>query len=176
VIRTSRDLSAAIKADLVRPILHASRYYITREGIVYSSMAEIVRQMTPSEKKGYLVLYLSGDHRKVVCKLIHRAVLESWTRCANAGEEARHLDGNRLNNSLSNLAWGTSKENAKDRDMHGTTARGERVGNARLTEADVSRMRDLHRCQIGARKIARYLAINLATTKDVLKRRTWRHV
>ena len=38
--------------------------------------------------------------------------------------EIRHLDGNRLNSQADNLAWGPSKENAADRDAHGTTSRG----------------------------------------------------
>jgi hypothetical protein len=30
----------------------------------------------------------------------------------------RHLDGNPKNNRLENLAWGTYKENAQDRELH----------------------------------------------------------
>jgi HNH endonuclease len=32
--------------------------------------------------------------------------------------EIRHLDGNQLNNCLSNLRYGTTKENAADRKLH----------------------------------------------------------
>src|SRR5690606_26890186 len=39
--------------------------------------------------------------------------------------EVRHLDGNRMNPSASNLAWGTRQENADDRETHGRTSRGE---------------------------------------------------
>lgn len=38
--------------------------------------------------------------------------------------EVRHIDGNRLNNHYQNLAWGTRKENADDRERHGRTSRG----------------------------------------------------
>lgn len=44
--------------------------------------------------------------------------------------EIRHLDGNRLNNHYSNLAWGTRKENADDREKHGHTSRGEKHSQA----------------------------------------------
>lgn len=40
--------------------------------------------------------------------------------------EVRHLDGNKLNNHRSNLAWGTSRDNAADRERHGRTSRGDR--------------------------------------------------
>jgi hypothetical protein len=32
--------------------------------------------------------------------------------------EIRHLDGNKFNNNITNLAYGTAKENAADRKMH----------------------------------------------------------
>ena len=41
------------------------------------------------------------------------------------GHEIRHLDGNKLNPHADNLAWGTTKENAADRDAHGRTSHGE---------------------------------------------------
>ena len=38
--------------------------------------------------------------------------------------EVRHLNGNRHDNRALNLAWGTAKENAMDREQHGRTSRG----------------------------------------------------
>jgi hypothetical protein len=32
--------------------------------------------------------------------------------------QIRHLDGNEMNNRLSNLKYGTAKENAADRKLH----------------------------------------------------------
>lgn len=32
--------------------------------------------------------------------------------------ETRHLDGDKVNNKPENLAWGTAKENALDRERH----------------------------------------------------------
>jgi hypothetical protein len=40
--------------------------------------------------------------------------------------EIRHLDGDRNNSHADNLAWGTAKENADDRERHGRTSRGSR--------------------------------------------------
>lgn len=63
--------------------------------------------------------------------LVHRLVLEAFT--GTVGKEARHLNGIRDDNAISNLAWGSSRENCADRDLHGTTAHGERMGSAKLT-------------------------------------------
>lgn len=44
--------------------------------------------------------------------------------------EVRHLDGNKANCIAANLAWGTRKDNAADRELHGRTSRGEKHGAA----------------------------------------------
>ena len=42
----------------------------------------------------------------------------------SSGHEVRHLDGNKHNPHVNNLAWGTQKDNADDRERHGRTSRG----------------------------------------------------
>lgn len=51
--------------------------------------------------------------------------------------QVRHLDGNVKNNHVSNLVWGTAKENAADRCLHGTQILGEDNHNAKLKEKDI---------------------------------------
>ena len=41
----------------------------------------------------------------------------------------RHLDGDRTNPRLENLAWGTKVENEADKELHGTVPRGDRNGS-----------------------------------------------
>ena len=48
-----------------------------------------------------------------------------------------HGDGNRHNNHLDNLRWGTRKSNAEDRLLHGTLLRGENAPGAKLSNAQV---------------------------------------
>jgi hypothetical protein len=51
---------------------------------------------------------------------VHRLMLLSFVGPPQPGQEVRHLDGDSLNNCLSNLAWGTHSENIKDMQAHGT--------------------------------------------------------
>lgn len=44
--------------------------------------------------------------------------------------EVRHLNGCRIDYHPSNLAWGTRKENADDRERHGRTSRGAKHSEA----------------------------------------------
>src|SRR5690606_17630383 len=57
--------------------------------------------------------------------------------------EAAHLCGNGAGGCVSgaHLAWKTPKENIADQLVHGTRPRGEKRGNAKLTEADVREIR-----------------------------------
>ena len=52
--------------------------------------------------------------------LVHVLVLSTFVGPRPDGMEVRHLDGNSLNNSLENLAWGTHKENTQDAFVHGS--------------------------------------------------------
>lgn len=51
---------------------------------------------------------------------VHTLVLSAFVGPKPAGMEARHLDGDRTNNRLSNLVWGTHSENLEDQVAHGT--------------------------------------------------------
>lgn len=45
-------------------------------------------------------------------------MLECWVGVRPRSQVARHLDGNSLHNELSNLKYGTVKENVEDAFMH----------------------------------------------------------
>lgn len=72
---------------------------------------------------------------------VHRLVLEAFVGPCPPGQEARHVGENdRSNNTLDNLCWGTRQENSDDAARHGTRARGSRVGSAKLTEEQATRL------------------------------------
>lgn len=78
------------------------------------------RLMTPCAlQNGYLIvtLWREGKQRS---PLVHRLVLTAFVGQPTEGTEGRHLDGNRCNNVLSNLSWGTHSENQYDQILHGT--------------------------------------------------------
>jgi hypothetical protein len=102
----------------------------------------IHRLMNPGSN-GYGHLFVSlyrgdGIKRK---RYVHQLVLDAFVGACPEGMECRHLDNNPSNNDVSNLAWGTKKENEADKIGNNTTNRGSRNGMAKLTEAQVEEIR-----------------------------------
>lgn len=70
------------------------------------------------------------------------------------------------------LRWGTHTENMADKLVHGTHNRGERHPGARLTEADVRRIRALKGVARRA-EIAQAFGIHPTTVGQIQRRKTW---
>lgn len=70
---------------------------------------------------------------------VHRLVAITYITNPSDAPQVRHLDGNPRNNDVSNLAWGTAKENSADRWDHGTMLHccGENHANARKSGTKV---------------------------------------
>ena len=110
-------------------------YEITDNGKVFSLSSnwrgygkrELAQQLN---SHGYpaVRLVINGQRKKF---LVHKLVAERFLpERPSEHHEIRHLDGDKTNNSASNLAWGTRKENAADRELHGKTSKGESHGLA----------------------------------------------
>jgi hypothetical protein len=104
-------------------------------------------QRTPD---GYIYVHLyrrgagqhgSGRSTKV---LIHHAVLLAFDAPRPDGHEGRHLDDDASNNHISNLAWGSRRQNVEDKIRNGGHPRGETATGVVLTEAQVAEIRTLH--------------------------------
>jgi hypothetical protein len=104
-------------------------YDVTKEGRVFSvaykwrgiERRELVQDLN---SHGYPSVRLTTDGKRVR-KPVHVLVATKFLPPRLSPQhQVRHLDGNPLNNHADNLAWGTAKENAADRERHGRTSRG----------------------------------------------------
>jgi hypothetical protein len=108
----------------------AALYEVTPDGRVFSltNWRGLGRRELAQEPNddGYpsVRLIINGKRTR---KAVHVLVAERYLPPRpTPAHEVRHLDGNKLNRSADNLAWGTRAENAADREAHGRTSRGER--------------------------------------------------
>lgn len=130
--------------------------------------------------KGYRSANLTDASGKKRAIEVHRLVALTFLGPPVAGMEVRHIDGNRANPALTNLAWGTRRENAADRTAHGNTLRGEQVGISVLTEEKVRQIRALYVGRRGQRPtyadMAARFGCSMHTVALVVQGRTWAHV
>lgn len=99
------------------------------------------RKSQPIAQGGNIYLSVSlsidGVHSR---HLTHKLVAEAFVGPRPDGLEVRHLNGKAHDNRASNLCYGTKKENAADRDVHGHTYRGESHVWCRLSDTDIKRI------------------------------------
>jgi hypothetical protein len=136
---------------------HVGRYQVSNLGRVrsvtrvvegfkgshYTLHGRVLKPVQTSASNRYLVVCLS--HGKLQCNAsIHRLVLEAFHGPCPKGMQCCHLDGDPQNNRVDNLRWGTPKANAGDREFHGRTARGWKLGVSKTSTETRWAIVDLH--------------------------------
>jgi hypothetical protein len=127
-------------------------------------------------KAGYEAFHwkLNGKHRYVY---LHQVIAELMYGERPDNLETRHMDDNKRNNYPSNIRYGTVRENFADRKRNGRGARGEKMGSAKLTEAQVIEIRKDIACGLmSLRAIGRKYGVHCPAIMDIRDRRTWAHV
>lgn len=92
----------------------ATEYLVSDEGRV----ARLLRG-APSQKGDYLRVNIKYDDGKTRTRLVHHLVLEAFRTLRAPGQIARHLNDVGRDNRLSNLTWGTHRENLDDSFVNG---------------------------------------------------------
>lgn len=117
--------------------------------------------------------YVNGRYKHLK---VHREVLTAYNRPPLADEVGRHLDGNQLNNHISNLAWGTAKENQRDMVRHGHSLQGIKHHKARLNEDQVLEIRGLYGAGITSFVVGEHYGIDPSTAGDIGRGKIWKHL
>jgi len=134
-------------------------------------------------KNGYLQVNLCKNKIKKIYT-VHSLVLKSFCGKKPYGMETRHLDGNRHNNKLDNLKWGTKSENQLDKKSHGTftlppknDTKGSKNGYAKLNENQVKIIKKLLNYGIlNQMQIAEIFKISNHTICSINKGKIWKHI
>lgn len=102
------------------PVVGFENFYrISESGEVYSIRRS--RLLKPGTSSGGYPLYrLTDENKRLHSRKPHRMVAEAFIGPAPTGKDrVLHNDGNPLNNHVSNLRWGTARENNLDTIKHG---------------------------------------------------------
>ncbi len=91
-----------------------SKYYFTDTGLVYSNAKGRKKEVIGAlDKNGYLKITLVSDEKKAICFRKHRLI--AWAHYGKSELQVNHIDGDVLNNTLSNLEYVTGMENQSHR-------------------------------------------------------------
>lgn len=118
VAQAHRD-AAPTETEEWRPVPGFPGYEVSNLGRVLSRKYKRPRVMASApNSSGYRHVTLFREGRGKTFK-VHGLVAAVFIGPRPDGHEVRHLDGDRLNNRLENLAYGTHSENMFDRVAHG---------------------------------------------------------
>jgi hypothetical protein len=105
---------------------------------------------------------------------LHKLVLEAFSG-QSMGLQTRHLNGNKCDNRVENLAWGTAQENSMDKKFHGTL-RGARKGelhhNSKLSDDDVLKIKLMVSQGVKQKTIAMQYNVDPSTISHLRNRRS----
>lgn len=143
-------------------------YYINPSGRVFSLV-----ELTPYEDTdGYLRVHVfkNKQHKRPG---LHVLIAKTFLPEPESGKnEVRHLDGNKKNITVVNLAWGTTKENGQDKAKHGSS-KGSRNGRSRLDEDKVIIIKNLLATGVTCKSIASMFDVSSSTIEAIKEGRNW---
>lgn len=157
-----------------KPVVGYEKYYeVSNTGKV--KRIQTGRILKPRISNGYFLVDLRVNggrkyhriHRLVACSFISIPPTEK--------HEIRHFDGDKQNNNLDNLSWGTRRDNESDKIRHNKTNRGQRNGRSKLTLDQVAEIRKLLlQGNLLQKQIAKMFNITRMTISDIKGKRSWR--
>jgi len=152
-------------------------YYIDNEQNIWSNKFNKWKKLKPIlNNRGYLyvVLCLNGQ-RKLI--RIHQIVAKIFISNPENYPLIRHLDDNKLNNKIENLAWGTDQDNVNDKIKNGNCLKGEKHNSSKLTEKQVIEIRKKYiPIKYSTRKLAKEYNVHQMTIQHIINNKTWNHL
>ena len=127
---------------------------------------------SPNEK-GYLQVSVSING-KITSRSVHALVLDAFKGKRPSGLIARHLDGNKRNNTPENLCYGTHYENAQDRKAHGAYTNGGRHHNSKLTNEQAVEIRAKRSSGVKVKDLAAEYKVSTSTIESIIYKKSYK--
>ena len=145
-----------------KPIPGYPRYEINEEGVVRNINKQSA--LKPSSSGKYLFVSLGRGNQRYIHDLVMLTFVgPKHTECV------RHLDGNHLNNCLTNLEYGSRIQNRHDTMRHGTWG-------WKLTERHVRVIRGLSKCGFTRTRLSELFGVTTKHISCIIRLKQWQHI
>lgn len=161
----------------MKPIKDYERYCVTEKGNVINTATGRTLK-TDITGCGYARVTLSVDNVPNR-QSVHRLVAKAYIPNPDEKPFVNHIDGNKLNNTVSNLEWVTCSENFLHAQEIGLRPIGSKRSTAKLDEVVVSKVCEM--LQSGCKRGEILSAgihpdLKRHMVDNIRRRRTWKHV
>lgn len=151
---------------------------VSTSGLIKSAHGKILA--TRLNRSGYqLVTYYDPHAKRHKVATVHRLVLETFIGPRAQHAQANHLNGNKTDNSLTNLEWTTATENRQHAIQNGLwrAAKGENHSQNILTNEQVVLIKEqLNRHNLTQRQIAAHFGVSRGTIQSIASDKNWRRI
>ena len=126
-------------------------------------------------RRKYLEVNLFKNSKSIP-KIIHRLVAKAFLDNPENKSQVNHKDGNKLNNSISNLEWFTNSENQKHAYRLGLQPSriGENNSNTKITDKDVTLLKQLYNSGMSIIEVSNSMNISVSIIRQIIYGRTWK--
>jgi hypothetical protein len=121
----------------------------------------------------YPTVYLSNKFVRKQVRL-HTIIAELFIGPCPEGFIIRHLDDDKENNQVSNLAYGTDYDNKQDAIRNDKIPKGEKHGCAKLTQVEVNEIRNTEYYYGCIETLAKEYDVSRSTISSIRTGRTWK--
>lgn len=148
-------------------------YVVFESGCVYNKHNKLLSQH--DNGRGYLIVSLYIDGKRT-CKAVHRLIAECFIPNPFNLSDVDHIDGDRRNNSITNLRWVTHGENIEHSYiLCNRSAVGENNARCETTEEEVREICKL--LEKGYRPSqVRDLGFDYGRVRAIKRRQNWIHI
>lgn len=161
---------------IFKQIPNCPGYFATDTGKIYSTKKNKFKKIRHYVNKGGYAMVCIVDSGKPKTRRVHRLVALAFYGPPPDGTECSHIDGNSLNNNISNLEWSNHSSNNQLKIVHGTMARGDKIWSTKLKYDDVINIKSQIKDGKGFAEIALNYNVNPQTISDIYHERSWVYV
>lgn len=166
-----RNRPASVDWKELNPVPEFDGYFITQKGKLFS-----VTELTPFEDEDGYVRVNMYRNGKIKRPAVHNLLAKTFLPLPKAEQTlVRHLDGNKKNLDLANLAWGTQKDNGEDKARHGSV-KGEKNPKAKLTAVDVAVIKKLLQYMTIREVADKFPSVSQSTIEAISCGQNWKHI